>query len=58
MIKEDEIVEVSEITDELLSGLREKGLTVREVLEILKNCQSLILRQMPIDENLNSKFTW
>ncbi|WP_034439167.1 hypothetical protein [Clostridium ihumii] len=56
MIKEDEIVEVSEITEDILRHLGFSGLTIRETLEALQNCKALILKQMSIDKNLDSPF--
>ncbi|WP_155814050.1 hypothetical protein [Clostridium kluyveri] len=38
--------------------LKESGLTISQVLELLNRCKSEILSEMPIDENMKSKLTW
>lgn len=38
--------------------IKEEGLTAREALDLLTHCQSLIVRNMPINKNLDSEVNW
>lgn len=49
---------MEELTRKISELVEEEGLTVKETLSVLDNCQSQLLRNMPLDKNLDSKVNW
>lgn len=46
------------IQSKILADLKKENISVKDTLENLSNCKKYILLNMPIEKNLNDKFTW